>query len=164
MCGVVGLMIAGSGPDAIEAVTRMVQRCHHRGPDSADEVCFALPDKSGHLALGHTRLSIIDLTERSNQPMRDEETGSWLAYNGEIYNYRDVRAELVAKGVRFHSSGDTEVVLRAMLMWGVDALLRLEGMFAFAFWNGQSSELLLARDPLGIKPMYYYHRTGTLLF
>jgi asparagine synthase (glutamine-hydrolysing) len=109
----------------------------------------------GPVALGHRRLAIIDLTERSRQPMVDASTGLALVFNGTIYNYPQLRAELIGKGHTFHSDGDTEVILRAYAEWGEDCVARLHGAFAFAIWDRLAGSLFLARDRLGIKPLYY---------
>jgi asparagine synthase (glutamine-hydrolysing) len=136
-----------------DAVEEMIAASLHRGPDTQACIEVALPDSA--LVLGHTRLSIMDLSNGSNQPMEDPETGSWLVFNGEIYNFRRLRRDLEWLGAKFHTSGDTEVLLQGLLYWGERVLDKLEGMFAFAFWDGRRRELLLARDPLGIKPLYY---------
>jgi asparagine synthase (glutamine-hydrolysing) len=131
----------------------------HRGPD--DEGSFV--DESG-VALGHIRLSIIDLSAGGHQPMIDSANGDVLSFNGEIYNFRDLRTELAAKGYAFRSSSDTEVLLYAIAEWGIECLNRLNGMFAFALWRPSERALYLARDPLGIKPLYYWPRNGWLAF
>jgi len=164
MCGIAGLLTSLPREEAHRAVSRMVRSLHHRGPDGWDIADLELHRKAGYLVLGHTRLSIIDLTERSSQPMHDEETGSWLAFNGEIYNFRELRSQMERHGVRFRSSGDTEVLLRCLVHWGTAALTRLRGMFSFAFWSGTTQELILVRDPLGIKPLYYCRQGDTFLF
>jgi asparagine synthase (glutamine-hydrolysing) len=154
MCGIMGFMSDGRPEQTRAAVRDMMTASRHRGPDADGIVEIPLPTKS--LVLGHTRLSIIDLSDGSRQPMHDAETGSWLVFNGEIYNFRELRAELEALGVRFVTSGDTEVLLKALMQWGEHALQKLEGMFAFAFWDGRSRNLLLARDGMGMKPLYYH--------
>ncbi len=123
-----------------------------------------IPLATGTLILGHTRLSILDLSEGSRQPIHDAETGSWLVYNGEIYNFRQLRKELEALGVKFRTSGDAEVLLKALVQWDEAALKKLEGMFAFAFWDGRSRNLLLARDAMGMKPLYYHAGAGAFAF
>jgi asparagine synthase (glutamine-hydrolysing) len=153
MCGIMGLMSDGRPEGTRATVREMMSAARHRGPDGSGSVEIAL--QAGTLVLGHTRLSIIDLSDDSRQPMQDAETGSWLIYNGEIYNFRQLRAELETEGARFASSGDTEVLLEALTHWGEGALEKLEGMFAFAFWDGRRRELLLARDGPGMKPLYY---------
>ncbi|MFZ0686715.1 MAG: hypothetical protein WAM89_14320, partial [Terriglobales bacterium] len=157
MCGIMGILSDGRPEQARAAVRDMMQASRHRGPDDWWGVDIPVPGFGADttLVLGHTRLSIIDLSDGSRQPMRDLETGSWLAFNGEIYNFRKLRSELERLGVKFATSGDSEVLLKALLHWGERAPLKLEGMFAFAFWNGRSGNLLLARDRVGMKPLYY---------
>ncbi|MDQ5909506.1 MAG: hypothetical protein QG599_1601 [Pseudomonadota bacterium] len=127
----------------------MLARLARRGPDH--EGMWA----DGPLLFGHRRLSVIDLSDRSNQPMVDPELGLALVFNGAIYNYRELRQELQTKGYRFFSGGDTEVILKAYAEWGEQCVEHLIGMFAFALWNLRERTLFLARDRLGIKPLYY---------
>ena len=108
-----------------------------------------------HLAVGHRRLKIIDLSEHAQQPMVDNELGLGIVFNGCIYNYRELRAELRALGYRFFSQGDTEVILKSYHAWGTGCVDRFLGMFAFAIWERDSGRVFLARDRLGIKPLYY---------
>jgi len=114
--------------------------------------------------LAHRRLAIIDLTEAAAQPMHDPETGNVIVFNGEIYNYRELRRELEAQGVTFRTQSDTEVLLALYRVHGSDMLPKLRGMFAFALWDALQQSLLLARDPLGIKPLYYADDGRTLRF
>ncbi len=153
MCGVVGVWSHGRPEQARAAVRDMIAASMHRGPDASGSV--EIPLATSNLVLGHTRLSILDLSDASRQPMHDADSGSWLIFNGEIYNFRHLRAELETLGAKFSTSGDTEVLLRALVQWGEAALNKLEGMFAFAFWDGRERNLLLARDRMGIKPLYY---------
>lgn len=164
MCGIVGIITAKPLDQARLAVRRMMAHSHHRGPDGKGEAAISLPGDAGHLVLGHTRLSIIDLSNHASQPMQDSSSGCWLVYNGEIYNFQELRCALQQQGIEFTSAGDSEVLLKALVHWGEGALPRLHGMFAFAFWNARRHELLLARDSFGIKPLYYFHTTGTFLF
>ncbi|GAB4203246.1 MAG: N-acetylglutaminylglutamine amidotransferase [Tibeticola sp.] len=152
MCGIAGWLFKADEEPAPDRLGRMAQAISHRGPD--DEGFYRLP--AAGLALAHRRLSIIDLSDASHQPMIDDATGVVLAYNGEIYNFRGLRRELQDLGHRFRSAGDTEVLLRAWLQWGVDCLPRLAGMFAFALWDPRSATLHLARDATGMKPLYLY--------
>ena len=156
MCGVAG---AFCQPDGARLVRTMTDRISHRGPD-AD----GLEDLSPHapLQLAHRRLSIIDLSAAADQPLVKD--GLHLSYNGELYNYRELRASLQNKGVRFVTESDTEVVLECWREWGPDALSRFRGMFAFAIYDERTSALALARDPLGIKPMYVMPRGSGVLF
>jgi len=153
MCGIAGII--GKLDDRNRAaLRRMSQAMVHRGPD-ADGAWEAPPDARGWGAmLCHRRLSILDLSPSGAQPMRDPVTGDVVVYNGEIYNYQDLRARLAAEGQVFASTGDTAVMLRALATHGRDAVGWLRGMFAFAFWSSAQRRLLLARDPLGIKPLY----------
>ncbi len=149
MCGIAGeLRLDGGHPD-LDGLRRMVARLARRGPDG-DGLHV-----DGALALGHRRLAIIDLSDHSRQPMVDAESGLALVFNGTIYNYPQLRGELKARGHRFHSDGDTEVILRAYAEWGDACVERLHGAFAFALWDRIAGNLLLARDRLGIKPLYY---------
>jgi len=149
MCGIGGeLRLDGGEPDQA-LMGRMLQRLARRGPDH--EGVWS----DGPLLFGHRRLSVIDLSDRSNQPMVDPDLGLALVFNGAIYNYRELRRELLAKGYRFSSEGDTEVILKAYAEWGEACVEHLIGMFAFALWNRGERTLFLARDRLGIKPLYY---------
>jgi asparagine synthase (glutamine-hydrolysing) len=152
MCAIAGLI--GPGPPDLRALEASLVAMRHRGPD--DSGVFL--DAAGGLALGHNRLAIIDPSEAAAQPMVDEDSGDALSFNGEIYNFEELRAELTTKGAGFRSRSDTEVLLRALQVWGLDALARLQGMFAFALWRPRERALYLARDPMGMKPLYW--RTG----
>ena len=123
-----------------------------------------LAPERGHIGFAHTRLSILDLSPLGHQPMQDPATGSWIVFNGEIYNFRDLRRELESAGVGFRSQSDTEVILAAYRVWGEGCLSRLRGMFAFALWDAPQKRLLLARDPMGIKPLYYFQTETVFLF
>ena len=138
----------------------MLDSMQHRGPDDRGDY----RDPAQGVALGHLRLSIIDLSAASHQPMRDAESGVMLAYNGELYNFRVLREELQSLGHRFASQGDTEVVLRSFLQWGTDCFARFAGMFALALWDPRNSVLQLARDPMGMKPLYFAEVLGGVVF
>ena len=153
MCGVAGLVGSFARPAADEAIRRMTSVQAHRGPD--DEGVEVLGSAAGTVALGSRRLAIIDLTPAGHQPMVDEQTGNVLAYNGEIYNFPELRSELTSKGHTFHGRGDTEVVLIGYREWGVGVFDKLRGMFGLALWDSQREHLVVARDHLGIKPLYY---------
>jgi asparagine synthase (glutamine-hydrolysing) len=161
MCGIAGLIT----PDrdelraALEAMDRAQQ---HRGPD--DHGTSILPFGDRWLGLNHRRLSILDLSPSGHQPMIHPDTGDHLIFNGEIYNFALLRHELVSAGERLRSSGDTEVLLRMLTRDGEEALPRLEGMFAFAFYRAADQSLLLARDSLGIKPLYMAESEDRLVF
>ena len=155
MCGIVGFVGCGSRESLQKATDVIV----HRGPDAEGVVWF---DKA-RTGFGHRRLSIIDLSEEANQPMWDE-TRRWLiVYNGEVYNFAEIREDLAAKGQTFYTQSDTEVILQGYLVWGESVVERLNGMFAFAIYDTHSGEVFAARDRLGIKPLYYYHASDQLV-
>jgi asparagine synthase (glutamine-hydrolysing) len=150
MCGICG--VAGQADESL--MRAMLARIAHRGPD--DEGIYITKTADGQqVGLGHRRLSIIDLSPAGHEPMSDASGKVWLTYNGEIYNFKSLRRELEACGHRFRSDSDAEVVIYAYIEWGRDFLSRLNGMFAFAIWDARDESLLLARDRLGIKPLYY---------
>ena len=157
MCGVAG---AFQQPDGGRLVQIMVDRIAHRGPDAVGVREFTGAGTTVHLA--HRRLSIIDLSTASDQPFVKD--GLHLSYNGEVYNFRELRADLERLGVAFATSSDTEVVLEAWRAWGPKALTRFRGMFAFALYDERTGELSLARDPLGIKPLFVMPRGDGILF
>ena len=157
MCGIAGCY---QQPDGQKLVDIMTERIAHRGPDASGS--WMHEDDRVTVHLGHRRLSIIDLSTAADQPLSKD--GLTLVYNGELYNYRTLRAELVVRGVRFVTESDTEVVLEAWRYWGPEALLRFRGMFAFALLDDRTGELVLARDPLGIKPLYYLRRGDGVVF
>lgn len=149
MCGICGeLRFDGKMAD-LSAVARMTEHLRPRGPDHGGSY------SDGCLAFGHRRLSIIDLSEKSNQPLVDQELGLSLVFNGTIYNYRELRKELQQRGYHFFSDGDSEVILKAYREWGRDCLPRLHGMFAIAIWDMRDKSLFMARDRFGIKPFYW---------
>ncbi len=151
MCGITGWSLVPGADLSRETLVAMTECLRHRGPDDEG----FLHDPARGVALGHRRLSIIDLSVRAHQPMYSESEGIALAYNGEIYNFRSLRQQLEAAGHAFHSDSDTEVVLRAYEEWGDDCVRRFAGMFALAIWSAETNSILLARDPLGIKPLFY---------
>ena len=155
MCGITGLINLNGAPVSPIILKRMTDAIAHRGPDGEGHWIEA------NVGLGHRRLAIIDLSPAGHQPMISADHRHILSYNGEIYNYRELRAELEAAGYWFRSKTDTEVVLYALAKWGCDALLRFNGMFALALWDRKEKTLLLARDRYGIKPLYYA-RHGSL--
>jgi len=151
MCGIAGAFINGLDNDGIsQAVSLMCQQMHARGPDDTGY----WGDLDNGVALGHRRLSIIDLSERAKQPMISEDGRYTIVFNGEIYNYRDLRYSLEAKGETFLSESDTEVILKLYRIEGNTMLSRLRGMFAIAIWDRKERRIFLARDPYGIKPLY----------
>jgi len=156
VCGICGI-VGEKDRSSIEPMTRALV---HRGPDDIGTKFF----DSSAVAFGHTRLSILDLSPLGHQPMTDSEGRFWITFNGEIYNYREVRDVLIQKGYRFKSNSDTEVIIYAYIEWGPESLQRLNGMFAFAIWDEKTQKLFAARDRLGIKPFYYWQDKGRLVF
>jgi asparagine synthase (glutamine-hydrolysing) len=158
MCGIAGIFHRDGQPASAVIVKAMTDLIAHRGPDGEGSYC------DGPVGLGHRRLSIIDLTDAARQPMATRDGRYVITYNGEIYNFQELKAELSARGHVFHSSGDSEVLLVAFAEWGKDVLQRLNGMFAFAVWDRQECRLTIARDRFGVKPLYYATVDGALLF
>lgn len=150
MCGINGEYRFDNQHPDLSSLQAINLKQRMRGPDSHGIFC------QGNVALGHTRLMIMDLSAVSQQPMTDNALGLSLVFNGAIYNYRELRAELQLQGYRFHSDADTEVILKAFHAWGADCLQRFNGMFALAIWNREDNRLFIARDRLGIKPFYYH--------
>lgn len=158
MCGITGIYNLDAAPVSEQVVRAMTAALVHRGPD--DDGYFV----DGGLAFGHRRLAILDLTAAGHQPMHSADGRFVLSYNGEVYNCRELRAELEASGHRFRSHSDTEVVLEALVEWGTAALARFNGMFALSLFDTRTRELLLARDRYGIKPLYHASLGQTFLF
>ncbi len=156
MCGIVGFINCGTEQELKNAVSII----KHRGPDYQGVKWF----ERHNSGLGHARLSIIDLSFDANQPMYDENTGNWIVFNGEVYNFQEIKKDLIHKGIHFRTKSDTEVVLKAYAQWGKESVTKFNGMFAFAIYNEKSSDLFLCRDRLGIKPLYYFFDKGKLVF
>ena len=164
MCGIVGIA-AYKTPVPVGSLERALEAIAHRGPDDSGVQVIKIESPVPlELGLGNRRLSILDLSAAGHQPMNDPATGNWITYNGEVYNFRDVRAKLEAEGIGFSSQSDTEVVLKAYGRWGEKCLDEFRGMFAFAIWDEARQRLFIARDRLGIKPLYYFFDDGRLLF
>ena len=161
MCGIAGVLLADKDRTAT-AVKAMIRAQAHRGPD--DEGFQLIPLTVGGLALGHRRLSIIDVSAAGHQPMRDPGTGNWITFNGEIYNFSDLRRSLEDKGWVFRTKTDTEVILKAYAVWGKDCIKRFRGIFSFGVWDCLKSTLFLARDQLGVKPLFYYRGPQCFIF
>jgi asparagine synthase (glutamine-hydrolysing) len=157
VCGIAGCYQQADGHKLVDV---MSERIAHRGPDAAGT--WSHEDARVVVQFGHRRLSIIDLSAAADQPL--SKNGLTISYNGELYNYRELRAELISRGARFTTSSDTEVVLEAWRAWGSQALRRFRGMFAFALLDNGTGDLVLARDPLGIKPLYYLPRGNGVVF
>ena len=187
MCGILGIISSG-GSDVATAAAALT-KIRHRGPDDEGLLLAdwrsgehapvlsrdsdqrlrlphwnTLPERPWPLILGHRRLSILDLSEAGHQPMSWRNGRYWITYNGEVYNYAELRSELETLGCRFESGSDTEVILAAYEAWGADCVLRFTGMWAFAIWDVKSRVVFISRDPFGIKPLYYSGADGKLSF
>ncbi len=158
MCGICGKIDFTGTPVDEALIGRMTSSLVHRGPDDAGIRI------SGNVGLGHRRLSIIDLSPQGHQPMCNESGTVWIVYNGEIYNFLDLRRDLIAKGHTFRSQSDTETIIHLYEAYGTDCLQYLRGMFAFAIWDERDRSLFLARDRIGKKPLYYYFDGKTFIF
>ncbi len=161
MCGIVGI-ISLNQKVSENALKSMTSAIRHRGPDAEGIKIWTTDNYS--LGLGHVRLSIIDLSSNADQPMVSEELGLSISYNGEIYNFSEIKQELLGKGYQFRSNSDTEVILAAYHQWGQDCLLKFNGMFAFAIYDMRLGKLILCRDRAGVKPLYYYFKDNIFLF
>ena len=160
MCGIVGFRTNRDFSRLRDALPEATSRLVHRGPD--DTGLFF--DQESGVGLGHRRLSVIDLSEAGRQPMASDDGMVNIVYNGEIYNFQEIRSTLAGHGHHFRTETDTEVILNAYMEWGMDCLTRFVGMFALALWDSRSRLLFLARDRLGIKPLYYHFTPGELIF
>ena len=158
MCGIAGVLDTSGAPVSVAALKRMTDCVAHRGPDGEGHYAF------GPMGLGHRRLAIIDLTEAAHEPMSSEDGSVVLIFNGEVYNFQELRLELQSLGHRFHSQGDAEVVVHGYEAWGEAVVERLNGMFAFALFDRRRRRLVLGRDRFGIKPLYWAFAGGKLLF
>ncbi len=168
VCGIAGILTFNESPVAVDDISLLTDALAHRGRDNAAYRVGGIP---GHaissysgIALGHRRLSIIDLSSAAAQPMSSLNSSASIVYNGELYNYRELRAELIASGFKFRTNSDSEVVLVAYDAWGEACLQRFNGMFAFAIWDEAQQGLFCARDPIGIKPFYYILTSDRLMF
>lgn len=158
MCGIAGIW----GEANEELIGRMTEIISHRGPDDRGVKVF--PQARVPVSLGHRRLSIIDLSAAGHQPMTNEDESIWIVFNGEIYNFPQLREQLLAAGHRFQSRTDTEVLVHGYEEWGIDFVERLNGIFAFAIWDSKRQLLHLARDRYGVKPLYYWKNGSRMLF
>jgi asparagine synthase (glutamine-hydrolysing) len=164
MCGFAGFLDTSHGHSSEQSTAiaqGMAATLRHRGPDD----CGAWTDAPAGFSVAHQRLSVIDLSDTGHQPMKSSNGRYVIAYNGEVYNFKELKAELAAAGARFHGHSDTEVILEGCALWGIETLLhRLNGMFAFALWDRETRSLVLARDRIGIKPLYYGRHGNAFLF
>lgn len=157
MCGISGII----GIESYDSIKRMVRVQSHRGPDDSG---VEILNQNPPVYFGHNRLSILDLSSRGHQPMFNEDRSLCIVYNGEVYNFQEIREELVKHGYTFFSRTDTEVILKAYDYWGIECLKRFNGMFAFALYDGRENKVILVRDRLGIKPLYYWRKGGKFAF
>lgn len=188
MCGIAGILNLDNKPINIRTLVKMTEIVNHRGPDDRGIVLFNPKMSDGKLgvieykdkelklgeagdgrfncsvAFGHTRLSILDLSELGHQPMSNMDGSLWIVHNGEVYNYLELRAELISKGYKFRSNTDTEVILNAYQEWGQECLNKFNGMWAFAIWDRRKRSLFCARDRFGVKPFYYYLAENVFIF
>ena len=156
MCGIVGFFSRTVDRAEFSSALKVIA---HRGPD--DEGIFAIKD---NFLFGHRRLAIIDLSPKGHQPMHSNDGNYTIIYNGEVYNFKEEREILIAKGYTFNSHTDTEVILNQYIEYGIDFLLRLRGMFGLAIYDKKQNKVIVARDRMGIKPIYYYHDHNTFAF
>ena len=161
MCGICGFIDRGQGSG--ELLHEMIDEIRYRGPDDQGTMLEAL-DSGFRVGLAHCRLAILDLSAAGCQPMKSESGRTVISFNGEIYNYRELRTRLEQMGYRFRTGTDTEVILAAYEAWGIDAVQRFNGMFAFALFDREAQSLYLVRDRMGVKPLYYYTDGDTLAF
>ncbi len=158
MCGIAGIFNFNRQPVAHSQIQAMTDSISHRGPDGEGQYI------DSNLGLGHRRLAILDLSPAGHQPMQTRDGRYTITYNGEVYNFKELRTQLEALGYRFNSQTDTEVILNAYAEWGVKCLNKFNGMFAFAIWDKNENKLFLARDRYGIKPLYYYLNESGIVF
>lgn len=154
MCGIAGFHLSFSPEKKVELLHAITQRLHHRGPDASG---IYMDD---NMCLAHTRLKIIDLSDEANQPFSYEDDRVVLVFNGEIYNYADLRSELLHQGHHFRTKSDTEVIAAAYACWGISCLEKLDGMFALGIYDRVQKKVILARDVFGKKPLYYSRKDG----
>jgi asparagine synthase (glutamine-hydrolysing) len=161
MCGITGVYhFNNNKKTSKEIVDQMRDSLSHRGPDGKGTYV----SENQKVGFGHRRLSILDLTEAGAQPMSDKDKNIYITYNGEIYNFQEIKSDLEKKGYKFQSKTDTEVIINSYKEWGVDCVKKFNGMFAFAIWDKKSNQLFVARDHIGIKPFYYSINNGSFIF
>ncbi|HSE97076.1 MAG TPA: asparagine synthetase B, partial [Blastocatellia bacterium] len=162
MCGICGIFEYGASEPGVthETVARMRDTMTHRGPDDAGS--FVSEDR--RVGLGHRRLAIVDLSPAGHNPMPNEDERVWIVFNGEIYNHQSHRASLINKGHEYRSRADTETIIHLYEEYGLDFVSRIEGDFAIALWDSRKIRLILVRDRIGVKPLYYTIAGGRLIF
>ncbi|MCX6723491.1 MAG: asparagine synthase (glutamine-hydrolyzing), partial [Candidatus Staskawiczbacteria bacterium] len=159
MCGIIGIRDFRNKISP-QILSKMTDILSYRGPDDSGIYI----DEKNNVGFGHRRLSILDLSSAGHQPMSDDNENIWVTFNGEIYNFKEIRKELENKGHRFKSNSDTEVIVKSYEEWGIEAVKKYRGMFAFAIWDKTKEKLFLVRDRAGVKPLYYYHKDNLFLF
>src|SRR3990167_9872547 len=158
MCGIAGFYnVSSDFREFPRSISRMIALIRHRGPD---EIAFGYNETT---ALASARLSIIDI-KQGQQPLRDVTKRYWIVFNGELYNYKELKKELIVQSVPFKTESDTEVVLNAYIHWGTEAFKKFNGAFALAIYDSKKNTLLLSRDPFGEKPLYYQYKNNTCFF
>jgi asparagine synthase (glutamine-hydrolysing) len=153
MCGIAGIFKFNNEPIDLDTLTKFTDSMYHRGPDGAGYELF----ESDTIGLGQRRLAILDLSDSGKQPMSYANQRYWITYNGEVFNFQEVKKELLSLNYQFKSNTDTEVILAAYIQWGIECLSKFNGMWAFAIWDSIEKELFLSRDRFGIKPLYYVY-------
>lgn len=161
MCGITGFCDFNRKLTK-ENLSKANEQLHHRGPDSGDVAFFDAGNAA--VGLGHRRLSILDISENGSQPMYSDDKGVVIILNGEVYNFKEIRKELISLGYQFHSDSDTEVIIKAYQQFGIESVNKFIGMFAYAIYDIKKQEIYLLRDRPGVKPLYYYYKDGCLLF
>lgn len=164
MCAIAGYFDFRGSQDLEGNILKMLSSMRHRGPDNTQTEIFSVNNGNGMIALGHNRLSIIDLSRNADQPMSNEDGTVWIVYNGEIYNFQELRDNLQKNGHKFKSRSDTEVILHLYEDFGSDSLRLLKGMFAFCIYDRKKNRFFLARDRFGKKPLYYYYDSEKFIF
>ena len=160
MCGIIAILGLNDRKTDIAQISKMNSLHRLRGPDHAEEIIL----NNGTLALAHSRLSVIDLSDQAHQPMSTEDEMHWIVYNGEVYNYLELKKQLIGCGVAFSSQSDTEVVLKALRHWGIRAVSMLEGIFGFVYVDLSKKFMLAARDRLGVKPLCFFQSKDVMAF
>jgi asparagine synthase (glutamine-hydrolysing) len=165
MCGIAGVFNSEMSRSELHDLGElMINQLQHRGPDGHGTTVQRMGGTDHNLLLAHARLSINDLSESGKQPMSDHNGEYWITFNGEIYNFKELRKELITYGVIFRSTSDTEVLIESYRRWGLDAFKRFVGMWALAIWDPRRKQLVLSRDRFGIKPLYYYEHGQSVFF
>lgn len=165
MCGIAGIFNSKMSRSELRNLSAtMIEQLHHRGPDGNGSTIRSMQSSGNHILLTHSRLSINDLSESGKQPMSDQSGAYWVTFNGEIYNFKEIREELAGGGIRFRSTSDTEVLIESYRRWGLDAFKKFIGMWAVAIWDANKQRLILSRDRLGIKPLYYFEHDQAVFF